>query len=264
MHGRHHGRRHGAVPAPALRVPRRPVRVAPVLAAPDGRAPRVARAVRGDDAPPHAPVRVLPAPRLLRRRMRRGVRRPRRGRDRRRHPRHHDRLSSRRLEVPGLDEPLPRAPLADTSKRKILWDNCCACTRSEARRREIGFVGTGNIGRPMAENLLAAGHELIVHDRRREATAALLAAGAHWADSTSALAGRCEIVATCLPGPAEMESVCLGPGGILESIRSGALYLDHTTNSPILVRRVHDALAGRRRRDGRRTRQRRNGGRANT
>src|SRR5262249_39683161 len=107
----------------------------------------------------------------------------------------------------------------------------------------IGFVGVGNIGRPMAANLLAAGHDLTVHDRRREAAAALLSPGAHWADSTSALAGRCEIVATCLPGPAEMESVCFGPGGILEHIPSSALYLDHTTNSPLLVRRVHDALA---------------------
>ena len=107
----------------------------------------------------------------------------------------------------------------------------------------IGFVGVGNIGRPMAENLLAARHELAVHDRRPEAAAALLAAGARWADSTADLAAGCEIVATCLPGPAEMESVCLGPGGILQNIRSGALYLDHTTNSPLLVRRVHDALA---------------------
>jgi 3-hydroxyisobutyrate dehydrogenase len=108
----------------------------------------------------------------------------------------------------------------------------------------IGFVGVGNIGRPMAANLLAAGHELVVHDRKRQAAADLLAAGAHWADSPAALAVRCEIVATCLPGPAEMEAVCLGPGGILETIASGALYVDHTTNSPLLVRRVHDALAG--------------------
>src|SRR5262245_51842064 len=108
----------------------------------------------------------------------------------------------------------------------------------------IGFIGVGNIGRPMAESLLAAGHEMVVHDRRRDAAAALLAAGASWADSTSDLASRCEIVATCLPGPSEMESVCLGPGGILETIASGTLYLDHTTNSPLLVRRVHDALAG--------------------
>src|SRR5262249_4975078 len=108
----------------------------------------------------------------------------------------------------------------------------------------IGFVGVGNIGRPMAGNLLAAGHELVVHDRWREAAADLLPRGARWADPPPALAARCEVVATCLPGPAEMEAVCLGHGGILDAIAAGALYVDHTTNSPLLVRRVHDALAG--------------------
>jgi 3-hydroxyisobutyrate dehydrogenase len=107
----------------------------------------------------------------------------------------------------------------------------------------IGFVGVGNIGRPMAGQLLGAGHALLVHDRRREAAADLVAAGAVWAESPADLAARAELVATCLPGPAEMEQVCLGPGGIAEGIEPGALYVDHTTNSPLLVRRAHAALA---------------------
>ena len=107
----------------------------------------------------------------------------------------------------------------------------------------IGFVGVGNIGRPMAGQLLGAGHALLVHDRRREAAAELVAAGAVWAESPADLAARSELVATCLPGPAEMEQVCLGPAGIAEGIRRGALYIDHTTNSPLLVRRAHAALA---------------------
>ena len=109
----------------------------------------------------------------------------------------------------------------------------------------IGFVGVGNIGRPMARQFLSAGHELLVHDHRREAAAELLSDGAHWSDSPAALAARCETVATCLPGPAEMEAVCLGPGGLLEGLRPGALYVDHTTNSPHLVRRIHEVLATR-------------------
>lgn len=107
----------------------------------------------------------------------------------------------------------------------------------------IGFVGVGNMGRPMAGQLLGAGHALLVHDRRREAAAELVAAGAVWAESPADLAARSELVATCLPGPAEMEQVCLGPAGIAEGIRRGALYIDHTTNSPLLVRRAHAALA---------------------
>jgi 3-hydroxyisobutyrate dehydrogenase-like beta-hydroxyacid dehydrogenase len=103
----------------------------------------------------------------------------------------------------------------------------------------VGFIGVGNIGNPMARQLLMAGHSLVVHDRRPEAAAALLAAGATWADTPQAVARQCMVVATCLPGPTEMEQVMLGPDGILEELRPGALYIDHTTNAPSLVRRVY-------------------------
>jgi len=108
---------------------------------------------------------------------------------------------------------------------------------------KLGFIGVGNIGAPIARQLLAAGHSLVVHDLRRGAVQALLSAGAIWSDSAAVLAAECEVVATCLPGPSEMEQVCLGPSGIVGVIRPGGLYIDHTTNSPLLVRRVHDVLA---------------------
>lgn len=108
---------------------------------------------------------------------------------------------------------------------------------------KIGFIGTGNIGAPIAGQLLAAGHRLTVHDVRRASAESLLAAGASWVDSPAALAAECEAVATCLPGPAEMEAVCLAAGGLVERLRRGALYIDHTTNAPALVRRVHGMLA---------------------
>jgi 3-hydroxyisobutyrate dehydrogenase len=107
----------------------------------------------------------------------------------------------------------------------------------------IGFIGVGSIGHPMAGQLLAAGHRLIVHDARPEAAAQLIAGGAAWGESPADVAARCELVATCLPGPAEMEEVCLGARGIVGAIREGGLYVDHTTNSPTLVRRVHGMLA---------------------
>jgi 3-hydroxyisobutyrate dehydrogenase-like beta-hydroxyacid dehydrogenase len=107
----------------------------------------------------------------------------------------------------------------------------------------IGFIGVGSIGHPMAGQLLAAGHRLIVHDVRPEAAAQLIAGGAAWGESPADVAARSELVATCLPGPAEMEEVCLGARGIVGAIREGGLYVDHTTNSPTLVRRVHGMLA---------------------
>ncbi|MFL5268548.1 MAG: NAD(P)-dependent oxidoreductase [Stellaceae bacterium] len=108
---------------------------------------------------------------------------------------------------------------------------------------KVGFIGLGNIGAPIAGQLLKAGHSLIVHDLRREAGEALLSAGATWSESPGSVADECEIVATCLPGPAEMEQVCLGPAGIVGRIKSGGLYIDHTTNSPAVVRRIHEMLA---------------------
>ena len=110
---------------------------------------------------------------------------------------------------------------------------------------KIGFIGVGNIGATIAGQLLKAGHMLLVHDIRREAANGLLAAGAVWSDSPAALAAECEVVATCLPGPTEMEQVCLEPSGIAEHLKAGALYIEHTTNSPKLVRRVHATLAER-------------------
>lgn len=110
---------------------------------------------------------------------------------------------------------------------------------------KIGFIGLGNLGAPIAGQLLAAGHTLLVHDRRRAAGEPLVAAGAQWSPSPAVLAAECEAVATCLPGPPEMEVVCLGPDGIAGGLRAGALYIDHTTNSPPLVRRLHEMLAAR-------------------
>jgi 3-hydroxyisobutyrate dehydrogenase len=108
---------------------------------------------------------------------------------------------------------------------------------------KIGFVGIGNIGAPIAGQLLRAGHDLVVHDIRRAVAEPLLVAGAAWSDTPAAVAAECEAVATCLPGPAEMEQVCLGANGIVAHLQPGALYIDHTTNAPGLVRRVHALLA---------------------
>ena len=109
----------------------------------------------------------------------------------------------------------------------------------------VGFIGVGNIGRPMAGQIARAGFDLTVHDLRRDAAAPLLDAGAAWADSPKDVAERSDIVCTCVPGPAEMESVALGEDGLASGLRPGTVYVDHTTNSPALVRRVHDEMQAR-------------------
>src|SRR5260370_12160649 len=108
---------------------------------------------------------------------------------------------------------------------------------------KIGFIGVGNIGAPIAGQLLAAGNALVVHDLCRAAATELLEAGAQWSESRAALAAECDVVATCLPGPPEMEAVCLGLDGIVAHLQPGGLYIDHTTNAPALVRRGPAMLA---------------------
>jgi 3-hydroxyisobutyrate dehydrogenase len=108
---------------------------------------------------------------------------------------------------------------------------------------KVGFIGLGTMGAFMAANLQKAGHQLVIHDVRREAGSNRLAAGAIWADSPKAVAEQCEVIFTSLPGPKEVEPVAFGPDGILAGVRRGAAWFDLTTNSQALVRRFAAALA---------------------
>ena len=109
----------------------------------------------------------------------------------------------------------------------------------------VGFIGLGSIGTPMAMQIVRAGFPMVVHDVRREACGPLIEMGATWADSPAAVAAQSDVVCTCLPGPAEMERVVLRERGILETIRAGTVYVDHTTNSPSLVQRVGGLIGDR-------------------
>ena len=109
----------------------------------------------------------------------------------------------------------------------------------------VGFIGLGRMGQPMAARLLDAGFELVVHDLRAETAAPLVERGATWVDTPRDVASRCEVVCTCLPGPAEMHAVALGPGGLVEGLRPSSVYIDHTTNSPEVVRQVGAVVAAR-------------------
>jgi 3-hydroxyisobutyrate dehydrogenase-like beta-hydroxyacid dehydrogenase len=111
---------------------------------------------------------------------------------------------------------------------------------------QLGFVGTGTMGNPMARCLLEAGHALRVYDIRRQAADNLCALGAGWADTPRAVAERSDVVFTSLPGPAEVEQTVLDPTtGILAGLRSGGAYIDMTTNTPRVVRRIAEVCRAR-------------------
>ena len=92
----------------------------------------------------------------------------------------------------------------------------------------------------MANNLLKAGYTLTINDIRRDATGPLLEKGARWAETPQQVAMQSEITFTSLPGPPDVEAVALGAEGILAGIKPGSVYIDLSSNSPTLVRRLHD------------------------
>jgi 3-hydroxyisobutyrate dehydrogenase len=95
----------------------------------------------------------------------------------------------------------------------------------------------------MALNLRKAGHELIVHDMRKQSAEPHLAAGANWADTVAEVGRAADVVFTSVPGPKEMQQIGLGDGGLLGTLRSGSVWFDLTTNSPAVVQQVHKQFA---------------------
>jgi 3-hydroxyisobutyrate dehydrogenase-like beta-hydroxyacid dehydrogenase len=111
---------------------------------------------------------------------------------------------------------------------------------------QLGFVGTGTMGNPMARCLIDAGHQVTVHDLRREATSNLCDLGARWADTPRATAQASEVVFTSLPGPAEVERAIADPStGILAGLKAGGACVDMTTNAPGVVRRIAEVCRAR-------------------
>ena len=96
---------------------------------------------------------------------------------------------------------------------------------------KIGFIGLGAMGRPMAQSLERAGHQLQVHDLRR------VDGFAGWKSSAADAARGCEVLFTSLPGPAEVEA--LSKAIVLGE---GTVWFDLSTNSPGVVRRICSGL----------------------
>jgi 2-hydroxy-3-oxopropionate reductase len=107
----------------------------------------------------------------------------------------------------------------------------------------IGFIGLGIMGRPMARNLLKAGHSLIVHSRSRGPVDEIVKAGAKAAGSPKEVAAQSDVLITMLPNSPDVEQVALGPNGIIEGARRGLVFVDMSTISPIVSKKVGEALA---------------------
>src|SRR5262245_48434377 len=95
---------------------------------------------------------------------------------------------------------------------------------------KVGFIGLGTMGRHMAANLQKAGHEVVVHDVRREAAESHIKNGARWADSPRAVAEATEVIFASLPEPKDVESVALDEkNGLLSGMTAGKAFFDLAT-----------------------------------
>lgn len=103
---------------------------------------------------------------------------------------------------------------------------------------KIGFIGLGIMGKPMAKNLLKAGHELKVHDLVTAAVEELVLAGAIKAQSSADAARGSELVITMLPNSPHVKAVVLGENGVLEGLASGSILVDMSSINPIASREI--------------------------
>jgi 3-hydroxyisobutyrate dehydrogenase len=105
----------------------------------------------------------------------------------------------------------------------------------------IAFIGLGNMGGPMASNLLKAGHDLTVFDLSEDAVRTLVDKGAKSAQSVQQAAASAQCVITMLPAGQHVETVYLGDNGLLANIPSTTLLLDSSTVAPETARKVAEA-----------------------
>src|SRR5262245_39392428 len=96
----------------------------------------------------------------------------------------------------------------------------------------VGFIGLGNMGLPMAHNLLKARHALVIFNRTKARADSLLAQGAGWAPSPRAVAEQTEIVLSVLADDAALQAVALGEQGILAGLAKDGVHVDMSTVSP--------------------------------
>jgi len=107
----------------------------------------------------------------------------------------------------------------------------------------IGFIGLGIMGKPMAKNLLAAGHELVVSNHNPAAAEELAERGATLGTTPAEIAGQVDLVITMLPNSPQVREVALGAGGLIEGARPGLLYVDMSSIAPLASREIAAALA---------------------
>jgi 3-hydroxyisobutyrate dehydrogenase-like beta-hydroxyacid dehydrogenase len=95
----------------------------------------------------------------------------------------------------------------------------------------VGFLGAGQLGEPMVDRLLGAGHNVVVYARREEARRRLEPKGAAIADSVADLARGSDVLISCLFSDAQLRETAIGPNGFIANAKPGAVFVSHTTGT---------------------------------
>jgi 2-hydroxy-3-oxopropionate reductase len=107
----------------------------------------------------------------------------------------------------------------------------------------IGFIGLGIMGKPMAKNLMKAGYSLTVHDVNRTPVEELVKLGATPASSSKEVAEKCPLIILMLPNSPEVKQVVLGKEGVLEGAAAGTTVIDMSSISPVVSRELGELLS---------------------
>ena len=108
---------------------------------------------------------------------------------------------------------------------------------------KIGFIGLGIMGRPMAKNLVKAGHELVVFDFNKDAVADLVSCGAAAAESNKDLASKVDVVITMVPNSPQVRAAVLGKDGVVEGAKEGLVLIDMSSIDPTESKKIGAELA---------------------
>jgi 2-hydroxy-3-oxopropionate reductase len=108
--------------------------------------------------------------------------------------------------------------------------------------KNIGFIGLGIMGKPMAKNLLKAGYSLIVYDIRSDPLKELVHAGAKAGNSPEDVAARSEVIITMLPNSPEVKEVVLGDKGVIFGAKSGVILIDMSSIAPLVSQEISEKL----------------------
>ena len=113
--------------------------------------------------------------------------------------------------------------------------------KDSEKQTVVGFIGTGVMGKSMADHILKAGYPLIVYNRTKEKAMDLIHSGAKWAETPQEVAEASDVVITIVGYPSDVEGLYLGENGILQYMKQGSVAIDMTTSSPKLAVEICEA-----------------------